>query len=150
MPATIMQRDQPITQRDQPVTITQRLVLFSKCGKTAYLSAYPTRGVDLDRMDCSDKESRHKEVEKLLEHLKVPSFDAKTGTALFNRVTFVLTHDRLFTEEQRASVAVAAKTSVALTKKQKKLNLPAFRMEDERYTDEAYDYEGYDDFGSHD
>ncbi len=100
-------------------------------------------------MDCSDKESRRKEVEKLLADLK-SAFDTKTSTALFNRVTFVLTHNRWFTEEQHASVAVAAKASMGLTKKQKKLNLPAFRTEDGSYTDEAYDYEGYDDFGSHD
>jgi len=92
-------------------------------------------------MDIHTTESRVKEVDELLADLKAAT-NTKTCTALYNRVTFTLTHDYWFTKEQRASIAAGAQTSLGLTKNQKKLNLPTFREEEERYTDEAYWYEG--------
>jgi len=100
-------------------------------------------------MDIHTTESRVKEVNELLVDLKAAT-NTKTCTALYNRVTFTLTHDYCFTVEQRASIAAGAKASQGLTKNQKKLNLPTFREEEERYTDEAYNYEGCDDYGSYD
>ena len=100
-------------------------------------------------LDIHDEESRREEVEMLLADLKSAT-DKKTCMALFNRVTFTLTHTFWFTEEQRASVVAGAKASLGLTNNQKKLNLPVFREEDERYTDAEYAYEGCDDYGSYD
>jgi hypothetical protein len=93
--------------------------------------------------------SRAEEVEELLKDLKSAT-DKKNCTALFNRVTFVLTHNLWFNAEQRNSVIVAAKASLGLTNNQKKLNLPSFREEEDRWTDEAYYYEGCEDYGSYD
>ncbi len=96
------------------------------------------------------KESRAKEVKQLLDDLKAAN-DTNKSTPLFNRVSSVLIHDRWFTVEQRSSVVAGAKASLGLTKKQKKLTLPAVRGDDdERYTDEGYNYEGHDDYGSYD
>ncbi len=101
-------------------------------------------------MSFNDKESRRKEIEALLADLKSAT-DKQTSTALLNRVTLTLTHVRWFTDEQRASVIAGADASLGLTNKQKKLNLPMFRVEDdELYTDEGYNYEGHDDYGSYD
>ena len=98
--------------------------------------------------DIHNKESRIKEVEELLKDLKLAT-DTKQSVALYNRVTFTLTHDWWFNDEQRKSVVAGAKASPGLTKNQKKLNLPSFREEEEKYTDEAYNYEGCDDYGSY-
>lgn len=93
--------------------------------------------------------SRAKDVDDLLKDLKSAT-DKKNCTALFNRMTLVLTHDSWFNAEQRNSVIVAARTSQGLTTNQKKLNLPSFRVEEERYTDEGYNYEGCGAYGSYD
>lgn len=100
-------------------------------------------------MEIYTKESRAKEVDELLKDLKSATNKTNCQT-LFNRVTFVLNHDWWFEAEQRESVVAAAKASLGLTNNQKKLNLPAFRDEDERWTDEAYYYEGCEDYGSYD
>ena len=97
----------------------------------------------------NNDESRAEEVEDLLKDLKSVT-NKKNCQSLFNRVTFVLTHNYWFNAEQRESVGVAAKASKGLTVNQKQLNLPAFRDEEERYTDEAYYYEGCEDYGSYD
>jgi hypothetical protein len=100
-------------------------------------------------MNLYNDKSRAEEVEELLKDLKSAT-DKKNCQALFNQVTFTLTHDCWFNAEQRERVVVAAKASQGLTNNQKKLNLPTFRDEEERYTDEAYNYEGCDDYGSYD
>lgn len=100
-------------------------------------------------MDIHDTKSRAEEVEELLKDLK-SARDKKNSVALYNRVTFILTHNWWFNDLQRQNVVAGAKASMGLTNNQKKLNLPAFREEEERYTDEAYNYEGCDDYGSYD
>ena len=100
-------------------------------------------------MDIHTTTSRIAEVEMLLKDLKSAT-DTKESCALHNRVTFVLVHDRWYTDEQQASVVAGAKTSLGLTKKQKKLNLPAVRDESDEGCDESYNYEGHDDYGSYD
>ena len=100
-------------------------------------------------MDIHTDKSRAEEVQELLKDL-ASATDKKDCCKLFNRVTFLLTHDHWFNAEQRGSVVVAAEASKGLTNNQKKLNLPAFQDEEERYTDEAYSYEGCEDYGSYD
>ena len=100
-------------------------------------------------MDIHTTTSRIAEVEELVKDLKSAT-DTKKCTELYNRVTFVLTHDFWFTDEQQASVVAGAKASLGLTKKQKKLNLPAVRDESDEGCDESYNYEGHDDYGSYD
>ena len=100
-------------------------------------------------MEPVKKECFCKAVQDLLAELKSAT-DTKGSTALFNRVTYILTHDRNYTKEARASVAAGAKASFGLTSKQKKLNLPDVRDEEDRYTDEDYYYEGCEDYGSYD
>ena len=57
--------------------------------------------------------SRAEEVEDLLKDLNSAT-DKKNCIALYNRVTFVLTHDFWFKAEQRNSVIVAARMSQGL------------------------------------
>ena len=52
--------------------------------------------------------------------------NTETSTALFNRVTYVLTHTYDSSEEERRSVACAAKTCHGLTEIQKNVFLPVF------------------------
>jgi hypothetical protein len=94
-------------------------------------------------------QSRVDEVKELVKDLKSAT-DKKACTALYNRVTFVLTHDLCFDDKQRSSVRDGAMASLGLTKNQKKLNLPMFREDEDKYTDEGYNYEGCDDYGSYD
>ena len=61
----------------------------------------------------------------LLEDLSSAT-DSKESTKLFNRVTYVLTHTYDSSEEERRSVASAAKTCRGLTEIQKNVYLPVF------------------------
>lgn len=90
-------------------------------------------------------------VEDVLAELKSAT-DTKGSTPLFNRVTYILNHDRDYTKEERARVAAGAKASFGLTNKQKKLNLPEMRDEEEdSYTYDRYEGSGWsDDQGSYD
>ncbi len=63
--------------------------------------------------------------------------DRKDSTKLWNRVSYFLVHDRWYTKEQIQAVISAAKASKGLSNKQKQMNLPATRDDDE---DLAGDY----------
>jgi hypothetical protein len=90
-------------------------------------------------------------VEDVLAELKSAT-NTRHSLPLFNRVTYILNHDRDYTKEERARVAAGAKACLGFTNKQKKLNLPEMRDEDESScTYDKYEGSGWsDDQGSYD
>jgi hypothetical protein len=80
--------------------------------------------------DAALKKWNSEEAAELVSDL-ASATDRKDCTKLWNRVSYLLVHDRWYTKEQIQAVISAARESKGLSNKQKQMNLPLTRDDDE-------------------